>query len=304
MVTSEPDEMRGAAHRRPRGPAPEAAALERARSSSPRASCPATCSRRGSRCTTSCRARRAASTTPRRSRRRPDDRRRSSRALLEPLEHFEAIRRRVARLGDRLADLSYANPYEQVGTRGARGAARDARRRARAGPPVRAVRRPDAGPAGGRRRAARQPRAAVRLRGRRAHARGDVGAARRAARRGSPRRRGRDPGPVLARLPALRPRARPESRASSRWRRTASTSTPRRSPRRSGRAPARSCSASPRTRPGAATTPEALAELGDAARARPIRRRAPGDPDRRRDPPRLRRARAATRRPPIASTAR
>ncbi len=35
--------------------------------------------------------------------------------LLEPLERFEAIRRRVARLGDRLADLSYANPYEQVG---------------------------------------------------------------------------------------------------------------------------------------------------------------------------------------------
>jgi hypothetical protein len=32
--------------------------------------------------------------------------------LLEPLERFEAIRRRVARLGDRLADLSYANPYE------------------------------------------------------------------------------------------------------------------------------------------------------------------------------------------------
>ena len=32
--------------------------------------------------------------------------------LLEPLERFEQIRRRVARLGDRLCDLSYANPYE------------------------------------------------------------------------------------------------------------------------------------------------------------------------------------------------
>ena len=34
--------------------------------------------------------------------------------LLEPLERFEAIRARVARLGDRLCDLSYANPYEGV----------------------------------------------------------------------------------------------------------------------------------------------------------------------------------------------
>jgi aspartate aminotransferase len=34
--------------------------------------------------------------------------------LLEPLERFEQIRRRVARLGDRLCDLSYANPYEGV----------------------------------------------------------------------------------------------------------------------------------------------------------------------------------------------
>jgi aspartate aminotransferase len=42
-------------------------------------------------------------------------------ALLEPLERFEAIRRRAARLGDRLCDLSYANPYE-----GARRAARAA----------------------------------------------------------------------------------------------------------------------------------------------------------------------------------
>ncbi len=31
--------------------------------------------------------------------------------LLEPLERFESIRRKVARLGDRLVDLSYANPY-------------------------------------------------------------------------------------------------------------------------------------------------------------------------------------------------
>ena len=34
--------------------------------------------------------------------------------LLEPLERFEAIRRRVARLGDRLCDLSYANPHEDT----------------------------------------------------------------------------------------------------------------------------------------------------------------------------------------------
>lgn len=33
------------------------------------------------------------------------------RELLEPLERFESIRRKAARLGDRLADLSYANPY-------------------------------------------------------------------------------------------------------------------------------------------------------------------------------------------------
>jgi aspartate aminotransferase len=32
-------------------------------------------------------------------------------ALLEPLERFERLRQRVSRLGDRLADLSYANPY-------------------------------------------------------------------------------------------------------------------------------------------------------------------------------------------------
>jgi aspartate aminotransferase len=35
-------------------------------------------------------------------------------SLLRPLERFEEIRRRVARLGDRLCDLSYANPYEGV----------------------------------------------------------------------------------------------------------------------------------------------------------------------------------------------
>ncbi len=34
--------------------------------------------------------------------------------LLQPLEEFEEIRRRAARLGDRLCDLSYANPYEGV----------------------------------------------------------------------------------------------------------------------------------------------------------------------------------------------
>jgi aspartate aminotransferase len=35
-------------------------------------------------------------------------------SLLRPLEEFEEIRRRAARLGDRLCDLSYANPYEGV----------------------------------------------------------------------------------------------------------------------------------------------------------------------------------------------
>ena len=34
--------------------------------------------------------------------------------LLRPLEEFETIRRRAVRLGDRLCDLSYANPYEGV----------------------------------------------------------------------------------------------------------------------------------------------------------------------------------------------
>jgi aspartate aminotransferase len=34
--------------------------------------------------------------------------------LLEPLERFEKIRRRVVRKGDRLCDLSYANPYGGV----------------------------------------------------------------------------------------------------------------------------------------------------------------------------------------------
>jgi aspartate aminotransferase len=34
--------------------------------------------------------------------------------LLEPLERFEGLRRRVVRKGDRLCDLSYANPYRGV----------------------------------------------------------------------------------------------------------------------------------------------------------------------------------------------
>jgi aspartate aminotransferase len=42
-------------------------------------------------------------------------------SLLEPLERFEGLRRKASRLGDRLADLSYANPYA-----GAQGAARAA----------------------------------------------------------------------------------------------------------------------------------------------------------------------------------
>jgi aspartate aminotransferase len=46
-------------------------------------------------------------------------------ALLEPLETFEAIRRKAARLGHRLCDLSYANPY-QGAQEGALAALRDA----------------------------------------------------------------------------------------------------------------------------------------------------------------------------------
>jgi aspartate aminotransferase len=42
-------------------------------------------------------------------------------SLLEPLERFELLRRKASRLGNRLADLSYANPYS-----GAQGAARAA----------------------------------------------------------------------------------------------------------------------------------------------------------------------------------
>jgi aspartate aminotransferase len=44
--------------------------------------------------------------------------------LLEPLERFESIRRRVVRLGSRLCDLSYANPYEGA-HQGARAALRE-----------------------------------------------------------------------------------------------------------------------------------------------------------------------------------
>jgi aspartate aminotransferase len=36
------------------------------------------------------------------------------RNLLEPLERFESIRRKSARLGSRIADLSYANPYSGI----------------------------------------------------------------------------------------------------------------------------------------------------------------------------------------------
>lgn len=46
-------------------------------------------------------------------------------SLLDPLETFEAIRRQSARLGDRLCDLSYANPY-QGAQEGALAALRDA----------------------------------------------------------------------------------------------------------------------------------------------------------------------------------
>lgn len=47
--------------------------------------------------------------------------------LIQPLERVEAIRRKVARLGDRLCDLSYANPYGgvQQGVRGVIRAALD-----------------------------------------------------------------------------------------------------------------------------------------------------------------------------------
>jgi aspartate aminotransferase len=45
--------------------------------------------------------------------------------LLEPLERFESIRRRAMRLGGRLADLSYANPYGGI-HEASRAAIRDA----------------------------------------------------------------------------------------------------------------------------------------------------------------------------------
>jgi aspartate aminotransferase len=50
--------------------------------------------------------------------------------LLEPLEQVESIRRGVARLGDRLCDLAYANPYRgvQEGARAAIRAALDSER--------------------------------------------------------------------------------------------------------------------------------------------------------------------------------
>lgn len=46
-------------------------------------------------------------------------------SLLEPLERFEAIRRGAMRLGNRLADLSYANPYGGI-HEASKGAIRDA----------------------------------------------------------------------------------------------------------------------------------------------------------------------------------
>src|SRR3954452_21106003 len=72
---------------------------------------PTTCSLAGSRSELSSLGRRAASTT-----RAPlptvpmisND----LAELLEPLERFESIRRRAVKLGPRLADLSYANPYD------------------------------------------------------------------------------------------------------------------------------------------------------------------------------------------------
>jgi aspartate aminotransferase len=45
--------------------------------------------------------------------------------LLEPLERFETVRRKAARMGDRLADLSYANPYGGI-QEAARAALREA----------------------------------------------------------------------------------------------------------------------------------------------------------------------------------
>ena len=50
--------------------------------------------------------------------------------LLAPLEAFEAMRRDVVHLGDRLCDFSYANPYDGVAesTRGVLGEALAQRR--------------------------------------------------------------------------------------------------------------------------------------------------------------------------------
>ena len=45
--------------------------------------------------------------------------------LLEALERFEAIRRKFARMGEKLVDLSYANPYGGI-QEAARAALREA----------------------------------------------------------------------------------------------------------------------------------------------------------------------------------
>ena len=182
--------------------------------------------------------------------------RRGARGLLEPLERFEAIRRRAVRLGDRLADLSYANPYEGV----ERAARAVLARRSTTSALLDLQYTPFGGQTLARRAVADALRAShglpfafddvVLTPGR------DVGAAPRAAGRGRPGRRGRDPGAVLARLPAVRARRSASSRSWCRCAAGASTSTSRRSPRRSARAPARSCSEpARRTRPGAATAP-------------------------------------------------
>src|SRR4029453_12490526 len=85
---------------------------------SARPSCLATCSPRGSTCALRFPGPRAGNSISARQRKmiEPD-----LASLLEPLERFEGLRRQASRLGDRLADLSYANTYS-----GAQGAARAA----------------------------------------------------------------------------------------------------------------------------------------------------------------------------------
>ena len=265
------------------------------------ASCPATCSRAGSRSRATLRAHAERQA-------RPGDIAAAQpviapelEALLEPLERFEAIRRRAARLGDRLCDLSYANPYDGRRDDGAGGAA--PRRSTTSARSTCSTRRS----AARRWSAARWPTRCARATTCRSRFDDvvltpgrDVGAAPRAARGGPAGRRGGGPGALLARLSALR--ARPRARCRVLVPLTPRTLRPRRRarwPARSRTGPARCCSATRRTRPAAATARTRWRRSPTSLRRAEARRSVPDHPDRRRDAPRLRRARAVPQRGPF-----